>query len=341
MSKQVKLKKGPLVDDQGEIIESGYHTALVKTYQKSALKTPRFRLKEWDYYYVGNDQYGIATTLADNGYMWLASVTFFDFAHKGEVTRTKMGWFKSRFKMPESSETGDVTFKKGGFRISYQHQDDKRIINVNIPRFANTDTLSATIELTPQIKDSMVIVTPFYKPKHFYYNQKINLLKASGQIVFGPKSYDLNDNCYGVLDWGRGVWPYKNTWFWSSLSGIQDGHLIGFNLGYGFGDTHAATENMAFYDDETIKLNDIVFDILKDGKSLHYLDTWHLHDEADLIHLEFRPILDRKAKTSALFISSDQHQVFGYFKGYIKRKDGTKIEIKNMLGFAERVVNRW
>ena len=341
MSNQKKLTKGPLVDDRGILTEAGYHTNLVKTYQKSALKTPKYRLKEWDYYYVGNDRYGLATTLADNGYMWLASVTFFDFANKGEVTRSQMGFFKSPFKMSETSSTGDVHFKKRGFRISYEIKENQREIHVNIPRFANTDTLSANIILTPQIKDSMVIVTPFNKPKHFYYNQKINLLKASGQIVFGPKSDDLNDNCFGVLDWGRGVWEYKNTWYWSSLSGMQDGHLIGFNLGYGFGDTSKASENMAFYDQETIKLDDIVFDIPKDKDAFDYLSTWHIYDENDRVNLEFRPILDRKSKTSIVIISSDQHQVFGFFKGYIKRQDGSKIEIKNMIGFAERVQNRW
>lgn len=323
------------------LFESGYHTQLVKMYEKRALKTPRYRLKEWDYYYVGNDRYGLATTLADNGYMWLASVTFFDFANKGEVTRTKMGFFRSPFKMPETSEQGDVHFKKGAFRISYEVHGKSRIIKVNMPRFANTDTLSAEITLTPQINDSMVIVTPFHKAKHFYYNQKINLLKASGQIVFGPKSYNMSDNCFGVLDWGRGVWEYKNTWYWSSLSGMQDGHLIGFNLGYGFGDTSSASENIAFFDQETIKLDDIQFDIPTYEQGFSYMKTWKITDASGRIDLEFTPILDRKSKTSVVVISSDQHQVFGFFKGFIKRKDGSKIEIKNMIGFAERVVNKW
>ncbi len=341
MSKQTILKKGPLLDENGDLVESGYHTSLIKDYQRSALKTPRYRLKEWDYYYVGNDRYGIATTLADNGYMWLASVTFFDFANKGEVTKSKMGWFRTPFIMSESSVNGDVKFKKKDFRISYQVANQKRIIKVNIPRFANTDTLSATIELTPQINNSMVIVTPFIKPKHFYYNQKINLLKASGQIVFGPNSYDLNDNCYGVLDWGRGVWEYKNTWYWSSLSGKQDDHFIGFNLGYGFGVTDKATENMIFYDQEVVKLHDVVFDIPKKDKEDDYLKTWRIYDKKDRIALEFTPIIDRHSKTSALVISSNQHQVFGFFKGYFRLENGNKVNIKNMIGFAEKVSNRW
>ncbi len=91
----------------------------------------------------------------------------------------------------------------------------------------------------------MVIATPFDHKKRFYYNQKINLLKSSGKVTLGEEIFDFN-GAYGVLDWGRGAWTYHNIWYWSSLSGEQDGHKIGFNLGYGFGDTSNASENMSF-----------------------------------------------------------------------------------------------
>ena len=57
--------------------------------------------------------------------------------------------------------------------------------------------------------------------------------------------------------------------------------------------------------------------------------------------MDFTPILNRKSKTDVLIICSDQNQVFGYFNGYIILDDNTKIEVKNMLGFAERVFNKW
>ncbi|MFR2649215.1 MAG: DUF2804 domain-containing protein, partial [Blautia coccoides] len=47
------------------------------------------------------------------------------------------------------------------------------------------------------------------------------------------------------------------------------------------------------------------------------------------------------AKTSALVIVTDQHQVFGYFDGTTDLDDGRKLEIRRMLGFAEKVRNKW
>lgn len=56
---------------------------------------------------------------------------------------------------------------------------------------------------------------------------------------------------------------------------------------------------------------------------------------------DFMPILDRSAYTSYGFLMSDQHQVFGNFDGKAVLDDGEVIEIKHLLGFAEKVRNKW
>ena len=66
---------------------------------------------------------------------------------------------------------------------------------------------------------------------------------------------------FAVLDWGRGVWTYHITWYWASASGLVDGVPFGFNLGYGFGNTSAATENMLFYSGKAHKLSRVRFKI--------------------------------------------------------------------------------
>ena len=41
-------------------------------------------MKEWDYYYVGNDHFGVALTIADNSYMGLDSISYYNrFTVKG------------------------------------------------------------------------------------------------------------------------------------------------------------------------------------------------------------------------------------------------------------------
>jgi len=199
--------------------------------------------------------------------------------------------------------------------------------------------LEFNIILTPTTDKTMVIATPFTKKRHFYYNQKRNNLKAGGWFSYDGRNYDLGD-AYGVLDWGRGVWTYKNTWYWSSLNAYQDGHTIGFNLGYGFGDTSRATENMIFLDDKAYKLNQVVFHIPeKDGRD-DFLSDWRIESDNKELQLTFHPLFVRKGGANALIIQSDQNQVFGYFSGTLII-DSEPFEIHNLLGFAEKVYNRW
>ena len=144
-----------------------------------------------------------------------------------------------------------------------------------------------------------------------------------------------------VLDWGRGVWTYKNTWYWSSLSARLDGVPFGFNLGYGFGDVSAASENMLFYGGRAFKLDKVEFYIPQtpDGRD-DFLKPWTVADNEGRLNLTFTPALDRASLTSALVIESDQHQVFGYFDGDIRFGD-TPLHLSHLLGFAEKVRNKW
>ena len=60
------LSKGPLLDSSGALSEAGYATALVKTYDRKAIRGGAFRIKEWDYYLIYNGKYALALTIADN-----------------------------------------------------------------------------------------------------------------------------------------------------------------------------------------------------------------------------------------------------------------------------------
>ncbi len=338
--RQHQLSEGPLLDLNGSLSEAGYHTKLIKSYDKNLIKTSRLRLKEWDYYYIGNDQYGIALTVADNGYMWLVSVSFFNFEIPMQTTKTKMKFFPKSLNMPTDSSIGDIVFQNKSFSFKFLHEEDKRHLIVDFPDFYKNNPFSCDLVLEKTMEPSMVIATPFSKEGHFYYNQKVNLLKGTGIVKVFNETYDFNQTL-GVLDWGRGVWTYHNTWYWATLNTMQDGHRIGFNLGYGFGDLSKATENMFFYDSKMYKLEDVIFDIPKAGKKYNYMKDWHYHDQNGMIDLTFTPIIDRHSATNIIIIKSIQHQVFGKFNGRIKIDEEHIFEIKDLLGFAEHVENKW
>ena len=339
---QKELSNGPLLNEQGNLTEGGYAFSLVKEYHREAIKAKAGRIKEWDYYYVGNSKYGIAITIADNSYMGMGSVSFLDFVNKKDITKSVIKLFtKGKLNMPSTSVVGDSLFQTKKLGISFKHENNKRHLEINYKNFDNKKTLRADLYLSETNEGSMVIATPFSKDKHFYYNQKINLLKCAGYVKIGEEVYDFNNDTFGVLDWGRGVWTYKNTWYWSSMNGIYKGKRIGFNLGYGFGDTSNASENMFFYDDKAYKLEDVRFDIPISSRGKDdFLKEWKFRSSTKDINITFTPILNRHANMNLLILQSLQNQVFGTFTGYVLI-DGKEIYFEDIPGFAEKVKNKW
>lgn len=79
-------KKTKLLDENGYLINPGYATKPLFEYDRNDIKANKLRIKEWDYYYVGNDEYGLCLTISDNSYMAMGSVTFLDFKNVKDTT---------------------------------------------------------------------------------------------------------------------------------------------------------------------------------------------------------------------------------------------------------------
>lgn len=334
----------PLLDDNGHLIETGYAKSLILDYDRKKIKANSLRIKEWDYYLVYNKDFAIALTVDDNSYMALDSISIIDFNKRWEHTNSPMKLMTlGNRNFPSSSDKGNVSGIGKNYKIEFINNENDRILNFYMDNFLDNKPIKGSITLEKRNSESMVIVTPYKESKvHFYYNQKINCMPAEGKVEFDGKEYVFNkEDSFGTLDWGRGVWTYKNTWYWGSASGKVDNHLFGFNIGYGFGDTSAASENMLFYDEKAHKLADIKFNIpMKDGKE-DYMSPWTFTSSDSRFEMDFEPILDRASNTDFIVLGSNQHQVFGKFTGKAILDDGTAINIKDFLGFAEKVSNKW
>ena len=85
--------------------------------------------KEWDYYYIGNQDYGITLTVADNGYMWILSATLLDFKSKKSIPKTKNGYLPfKRFLCLKRVMKAIFMLKKEIGEISFKHENQIRHI---------------------------------------------------------------------------------------------------------------------------------------------------------------------------------------------------------------------
>lgn len=164
-------------------------------------------------------------------------------------------------------------------------------------------------------------------------------MPAEGVIQCGEVREELHPaHSIGSLDWGRGVWDYRSYWNWASASGfLPDGRTVGLNLGCGFGDLSAASENCLVLDGSVHKLEQVRFDY----QSGEYMRLWKFTDSQGRLELKFTPYKERVATTDLGVIYSEVHQMFGSYSGQVVTDEGSVVRLDGLVGFAEEHNAKW
>lgn len=336
------VEAGTLLDGRGRLREAGWARRPLLSYERGVIAAPLRRIKEWDYYAILSKEFGVSFMVADLAYAGVVSAGVFDFvqgryAYDSYIVPLPLG----SFSMPASSENGDVRVRQSRGAVDFSVMaGGARVITVDFPQFDHGLGLRGAFVLTEQRgADSIVTATPWpRRPEAFYYNRKVNGLAAEGVARYGDRDFVfLKDQAFGVLDWGRGVWPLNDTWYWATSSWLVDGRPFGFNVGYGFGDSTWATENAVFRDGVLHKLGAVTFHI----NPRDWLAPWRFTSDDGRLEMTLQPILDRSSTSRFLFYSSIQHQVYGRFSGRAVLDDGSVVEFSDLPGFAEKHRNRW
>lgn len=322
----------PVLDSQGRP-QGGWARKGLLQYDPKCIRAPFYRLKEWDWYQVSDGSKALQFTLGHASYAGQVGIMMFDF-EKGKPLYQKDKILALPFgslRLERSAERdGVLKYESPQIWMRFEKRGDTRILA------ARSEGFEAEITLVRQNPNALVINIPFDENPHaFYYNHKISCMKALGRVVVKGREMVFDENAWGLLDWGRGVWPFHNEWYWSSASGYLENEVFGFNLGCGFGNTTAATENCLFFQGQLHKLGPVK--IQYDT----YMGPWRLHDQEGRVDLILQPSYDRETKTKMLWVDNNTHQLFGTFSGKVVLDDGRQLSVQDITGFAEHAVNNW
>lgn len=338
---------GPLLQPNGKLAQVGWARQPILDCNLEAANFyairpfQRFRIKRWDYYAIFTPKRFFSATIADLDYAGNLFVYTLDFETGDLHEEGLVVPFGKGVTLPRNSDQGNSHFEDARLKLDFSlHASrDHRHLSVSWDSFHNGRGIQAEIDLqTPSGYESMNIVIPIGE-KRFYWNRKINCLPASGTIKYGDDVEMLTPTTsLGSLDWGRGVWEYQSFWNWASASGfLPDGRTIGLNMGMGFGDLSKAGENAFVLNNRIHKLEQVKFDYV----SGDYMKPWKFTDTENRLNLTFTPFKDRLAQTNLGIITSSVHQMFGSYNGFVITDDGEKIEIKDLIGFAEEHHAKW
>ncbi|MBQ8814679.1 MAG: DUF2804 domain-containing protein [Lachnospiraceae bacterium] len=328
-------EKTLLLDKRGHLIEKGYATKMNFIYNREQVKRFPLKLKEWNFYQFIKNHYSLQLTLGHVSYMCSVSATLIDLL---TGKKWNFGTMKPLF-VPELDRDPEresvLEFRDKDVYLAFSVTKNQRLLTVKgaNKEFKQVD-IHLAVDFDPE-NEKMVIATPFHKPTQFYLNYKENYYHGTGTVQFGDMVVDF-DGCTGLIDWGRGVWPYSHQWFWGNLSSHIDGVPFGFNIGWGFGDLSHATENMYFYDKKAYKVGELV--VKRDESD--DMKPWSLNDGDGKMRMTFTPLYDNYTENKYVVVDTHCNQVYGYFDGVIETDRGYK-EFHHVLAFIEHAVNHW
>jgi len=334
-----------LFNKDGSLVQRGWARKPILKYNKEDIGKSWMRVKEWDHYSVLNKDFGFQLTIGDIGYLTQMSYIWIDFRKKERNGQSIMKFFTKSKLLPLSSlEDSVIEFPTDKFNAMIEKKGNKRILTIDDPSFLEKG-IKGTITLDDkESHDNTVVATGYKKPKLFYYNHKINYMPAKGSLKIGEESYNFEpDSSFGLMDWGRGTWPYKTHWLWGSACGLVDGVPVAFNIGYGFGSvgseegaTH--TENIIFYDGKAHKIDEVTF---HHGNDRDPSQPWKFTSNDGRFNMTLTPLIPHREKLNFGLIYLNSSLLHGYYSGEIVLDNGEKVIVKDMLGHAEDIYWRW
>lgn len=335
MTQKEFLQKTPLLNHKGQLNGAGYAKTMQFLYNRGEARSFPLKLKEWNFYQFVAQDYVLQMTIGHVSYVASITATLLNVRTGKREQASRMRWFYDPELDINPENESFNEFSDRDFYMSFRVTAKERVLT-----FKGKDKGGQNIDILLNVEndiknEKMVIATPFTGKRQFYLNYKENYYVANGHAIFGDLKVDFV-KATGLLDWGRGIWPYRHEWFWGSVSAFINDIPFGLNIGWGFGVLTDATENMYFYDKKAYKLGTL--NVERDATN--YMAPWYLTDEDGMLKLSFEPIYDNYTENKLVIIDTHCHQVYGHFSGKIKTSDGEK-EFTHVLGFIEHAVNRW
>jgi len=210
----------------------------------SNLKGNPFRKKLWNYWCITGPEGLFSVTIADLDYAGIVFVYYLDYTtgEFQEDSRLVPPWKK--INLPDHPKSS-VEFRCEDAFVGFKVPDTGEEIRIQVDwkNFHNRHMLAEFIISTPSDLESLNVVVP-WSEKRFQYTSKQSCLPAIGKFSVGEYEKSFQASTYAVLDFGRGVWPYRCSWNWGAFSGTtEDGTCIGLNLGGQWTDHTGISEN--------------------------------------------------------------------------------------------------
>ncbi len=295
------------------------------------------RTKRWDYWAVFGEPFVVAITLADLDYLGTVSVGWWHLDQGTSGGRTITVPFGRGLHLPDEVCTGAITFDHPRLSVDIRYGPEATLLESS---WTEPDGSRSSAAFTVESAgDSLNVVVP-WSERRFQFTSKHQARPATGTLTFGNDRIDMGGDspAWGVLDVGRGRWPYRTVWNWGGGAGFSDGRRVGIQIGGKWTDGTGSTENGVFIDGRLHKIGDeLEWRYRWDDP----MQPWQVRSPDGSLDLVLTPVYDRHDRTNLGVAMNEVHQVFGHWSGTVPDGAGGTLGIGRFLGFAEESRARW
>lgn len=301
------------------------------------------RNKRWDYWAILAGDLVVSCVYADVDYLGLADVWWADLPSGrsgGAGINVPMA---KGFHLPAVPATDPLRVRRGGFELAITDDRDgtTHVVASWQEKDGRAGSLDALIALPPG-HESLNVVVP-WSDDRFQFTSKHQARPVTGTVTidgFEQSFDDVDGGAWGVLDVGRGRWPYSTRWNWGGGAGRvgPGGPVVGIQIGGKWTEGTGVTENGYLLDGVLTKLGDeLTWEYSWDDPT----QPWRVRDPVGRLELELTPRFDKHTKVDALVLRTETHQVFGTWSGHVLDPAGDPVRFDGIAGFAEESRSRW
>jgi len=329
----------PLLDAEGVLAGHGWARGPLMQYDREDVQEGRVsQLREWEYYAVFAPDFAIGLTLADLGLLAFSTLTLEDYL-TGDIHDVIMFAETDALDFP-FTPFENTSFEAENGSVEYRFEGDHRTIMV----LGGTPGTAERMEARVRLQDSEAVETiavshAFDEPGEFFYENKRLSMATTGTVTVGDTTYDFGEGeSFGVLDWGRGVWPGDVQWEWGHFTGVTGGTLVGINLGTVNGDDTPGSADSVTVDGVLHKLPESIWEYDLDS----IMEPWRFTSEDGRIDLTLTPDFD-DSTVLALGppLTLTRWKVHGVIEGTVALEDGSTLQVQAIRGAAEYVEIIW
>jgi hypothetical protein len=291
------------------------------------------RKKKWNFWNWIGPECVLSVTLADIDYAAFCSFSLTDLASGGGW---QGAWYgrPGRVELPEQVEAS-IAFRSGA--IDYENRLDGSVRLRARAGDGSAVAADLVVRRSPG-SESLNVVVP-WSDTRFQCNSKHAALPCEGGVRAGDRRYRFDPaTCFGVQDWGRGIWPYRSFWNWGVATGWQGDVLLGVNVGARWTTGTGSNENGILWNG---RLHKVMEDLRWDYDPVEWRKPWRVRAEhSGALDLVLEPVAAHRPRLNLGVLATGGVCAFGRWRGRVC-VEGGELAVQGLFGWAEEFAHRW